>query len=167
MNALVDIYDAPHSFIINYCFMVCSWVICIKSRRTRRVLHILWMEECIDVYNFAWVPLRTLSSFVASMMLPLVLSLPVMNAFCPFSLPLERSNKVSSERMIVTSALGFALPLNTVTVFFKSMVHVTVSLASLVTWSSKMPLAFSIWDCLSKSEYFEKVSFKLEISSEA
>ena len=49
------------------------------------------------------------------------------------TLPLARSTKVSSERIIVTSALGWALPLNTVPVFFKSMVHVTVSLASLVT----------------------------------
>ena len=58
------------------------------------------------------------------------------------TLPLARSTKVSSERMIVTSALGSALPLNTVPVFFKSMVHVTVSLALLVTWSSKIPLAW-------------------------
>ena len=55
------------------------------------------------------------------------------------TLPDAKSIKVSSDSMIVTSAFGCALPMYTVPVFFKSIVHIAVSLASLVTCSSKTP----------------------------
>lgn len=54
--------------------------------------------------------------------------------------PEAKSVKVSSDMMIVTSALGRALPLYTVPVFFMSIVHVATSLASFDIWSSKIPL---------------------------
>ena len=44
------------------------------------------------------------------MMLPLTLSLPDMKAFWPLTLPSARSMNVSSERLMVTSALPLALP---------------------------------------------------------
>lgn len=43
------------------------------------------------------------------------------------------SVSVVSVKIIVISALGLALPLYTVAVFFKSIVQVAVSFASLVT----------------------------------
>jgi hypothetical protein len=55
------------------------------------------------------------------------------------TLPLAKSTRTSSARMIVTSALGVAFPLYTVPVFFASMAQVAV-FPSLVTWNSKMPL---------------------------
>ena len=87
----------------------------------------------------------------------------------------------------MTSALGVALPLYTDPFFFASIVHVTVSLASLLTWSSKMPfvcsapsqhgasggvgpsdpLAFLIRACFSASVYFEKAACSEAMSSEA
>lgn len=44
-------------------------------------------------------------ALVASMMLPLTLSLPLINAFWPLSLPSAMSTKVSSDVLTVTSAL--------------------------------------------------------------
>jgi hypothetical protein len=64
------------------------------------------VRRSIQNYSFALAPLRTVSSFVASIMFPLVFNLPVINAFWPLSLPFARSIRVSSERMIVTSAFG-------------------------------------------------------------
>jgi len=43
---------------------------------------------------------------------------------------------------MVISALGVALPLETVADFLASMVHVAVSFCALLTWSSKMPLVY-------------------------
>lgn len=62
------------------------------------------------------------------------------------TLPDAKSVKVSSDSMIVTSAFGCALPLYTVPVFFRSIVHVTVSFASLVTCSSKTPFVWETSD---------------------
>jgi hypothetical protein len=60
------------------------------------------------------------------------------------TLPDAISVNVSSDRMRVTSALGLALPLYTVPVFFKSTVQVATSFASLVTWNSKMPFVCKV-----------------------
>ena len=56
------------------------------------------------------------------------------------TLPSESRTKVSSERMMVTSALGFALPLYTVPVFLRSIVQTASSPFSFLIRSSKIPL---------------------------
>ena len=71
---------------------------------------------------------KTVSSLVASIMLPFVFNFPVINAFWPviypnrvlarkqeqrefYTFPSAKSNSVSSARIMVTSAFGWALPL--------------------------------------------------------
>src|SRR5216683_2854223 len=89
--------------------------------------------------------LRTPSSFVASIMFPFVLSLPVMNAFCPVVFPSAMSTNVSSDRMIVTSGLSpsdFASPFFTVPAFFRSIVHDASFPAAFSTRNSNTPLFY-------------------------
>lgn len=91
--------------------------------------------------------MRTASSFVASIMFPLVLSPPVMNAFCPVVFPSAMSTNVSSDRMIVTSGLrpsDFASPFFTTPVFFKSIVQNASFPAEFLTLNSKMPLFYGV-----------------------
>lgn len=96
------------------------------------------------------------------MMLPFVFSLPDMKAFWPLSwrgivsescydkntggltLPVASSTKVSSERIRVTSALGFAGPLVTVPVFFRSIVQMATSPSLFLICSSKIPFVYGI-----------------------
>ena len=55
--------------------------------------------------------------------------------------PSASCKKVSSAKMIATSIFGFAAPLYTVPVFFKSIVHTSSFPASFFMRSSKIPFA--------------------------
>ncbi len=76
---------------------------------------------------------NTVLSFWLSMMLPAILSLPLMNAFMGSSLPLKRLTKSASDMVRVQSALGLAAPAYTDPLpFFRSKVHCPTILPALV-----------------------------------
>ncbi len=60
--------------------------------------------QFVSAYSFGLSPIKV-CSFCSSMMLPLTLSLPAMNAFCGFNLPAATSAIVSSSRVSVTCGL--------------------------------------------------------------